>query len=97
MVYNLCIACLVAPLCLTLCKPMDCSLPGSSAHGDSSGKNTAVSCLALLQEIFQTQGSNPGLPQCRQILYQLSYPGNLMIIYKNIELLHCVPETNIKL
>ena len=25
--------CLVAQLCLTLCDPMDCSLPGSSVHG----------------------------------------------------------------
>ena len=33
--------------------------------GDSSGKNTGVSCHALLQGIFPTQGSNPGLPHCR--------------------------------
>ena len=31
--------CLVAQLCLTLCNPMDCCLPGSSVHGDSPGKN----------------------------------------------------------
>ena len=31
--------CLVAQLCLTLCDPMVCSLPGSSVHGDSPGKN----------------------------------------------------------
>jgi len=31
--------CLVAQLCLTLCDPMDCSLPGFSIHGDSPGKN----------------------------------------------------------
>ena len=37
---------------------MDCSLPGSSVHGDSPGKNTGVSCDALLQEIFPTQGLN---------------------------------------
>ena len=30
---------------------MDCSLLGSSVHRDSSGKNTGVSCHALLQEI----------------------------------------------
>ena len=30
---------LVAQPCLTLCDPMDCSPPGSSVHGDSSGKN----------------------------------------------------------
>ena len=39
---------------LTLCDPMDCSLPGSSVHGDSPGKNTGVGCRALLQEIFPT-------------------------------------------
>ena len=54
---------------------MDCSLPGSSVHGDSPGKNTGVGCHALLQGIFLTQGSNPGLPHCR-ILYHLSHQGS---------------------
>ena len=36
------------------------------------GKNTRVACHFLLQEIFPTQGSNPGLPHCRQILLPLS-------------------------
>ena len=35
-----------------------------------------MGCHALLQEIFPTQGSNPGLPHCRQILDCLSYQGN---------------------
>ena len=43
---------------LTLCDPVDYSPPGSSVHGDSLGKNTAVGCDALLQEIFPTQGWN---------------------------------------
>ena len=60
---------LVAQTCLTLCNLMDCSPPGSSVHGDSPGKSTGVVCQALLQGIFPTQGSNPGLPPCRQILY----------------------------
>ena len=47
--------------CLTLLDPMDCSLPGSSVHGDSAGKNTGVGCCALFQGIFRTQGSNPGV------------------------------------
>ena len=51
---------LVTHLCLTL-DPMGCSLPGSSVHGDSPGKNIGVGCHALLQGIFPTQGSNPGL------------------------------------
>ena len=54
---------------------MDCSLPGSSVHGDSPGKNTRVGCHALLQGIFPIQGSNPGLPHCGQILYCLSHQG----------------------
>ena len=36
------------------------------------GQNTGVGNLPLLQGIFPTQGSNPGLLHCRQILYQLS-------------------------
>ena len=36
---------------------------------NSPGQNTGVGSLSLLQGIFPTQGSNPGLPHCRQILY----------------------------
>ena len=43
---------------------------------NSLGKNTGVSSRSLLQGIFPTQGSNPGLPHCRQILYQLSHQGS---------------------
>ena len=43
---------LVAQSCPTLCEPMDCSPPGSSIHGDSSGKNTGVGCHALHQGTF---------------------------------------------
>ena len=68
--------CLVAQSCLTLCNPMDCSPPGSSVHEDSPGKNTGVGCHALLRGIFPNQGSNPGLPYCRWILYQLSHQGS---------------------
>ena len=71
---------LIAVLCLvasTLSNPKDCSLPGSSVHGDSPGKNTGMGSYALLQGIFTTQGSNPGLPHCRQILYWLSHQGSL--------------------
>ena len=43
---------------------------------DSPGKNTGMGCRSLLQGIFPTQESNPGLLHCRQILYWLSYKGN---------------------
>ena len=39
---------------------------------NSPGQNTGVGSLFLLQGIFPTQGLNPSLPYCRQILYQLS-------------------------
>ena len=35
-----------------------------------------MSCHALLQGIFQTQGSNTGLLRCRQTLYLLSHQGS---------------------
>ena len=75
-----CMLCLVAQSCLTLCHPVDCSPPGSSVHADSPGKNIGVGCHALLQGIFPTQGSNPGLPCCRQILYHLSQQGSPRIL-----------------
>ena len=64
---------LVAQSCPTLCDPMDCSPSGYSVHGDSAGKNTGMGCHALFQRVFLTQGSNPGLSNCRQILYHLSH------------------------
>ena len=42
--------------------------------------NTGVGCHAFLQGIFPIQGSNPGLPHCRQILYHLSHQGNPWIL-----------------
>ena len=60
----------VTQSCLTLCDPMDYTLHGIL------GQNTGVGSRSLLQRIFPTQGSNPGLPHCRWILYQLSYKGN---------------------
>ena len=63
----------VIQLCLTL-----------RHHGlytwNSPGQNTGVGGLSLLLEIFPTQGSNPGLPHCRRILYQLSHKGSPRIL-----------------
>ena len=43
---------------------------------NSLGQNTEMGSLSLLQGIFLAQGSNPGLPHCRQILYQLCHHGS---------------------
>ena len=72
----LCAVYLVSQSCSTRCYPMDCSLPGSFVHGDSPDKTTRVGCHALLQELLPTQGSNPGLSYCRQILYRVSHQGS---------------------
>ena len=77
---NRAVLCLVSHSCPTPCDPMDFSPPGFSAHGDSPDKNTGVDCYALLQGIFLTQGSNPGLLHCRRILYHLSHQGSPRIL-----------------
>ena len=46
---------------------------------NSPGHNTGVGSCFLLQGIFPTQGSNPGLPHCRRILYQLSHKGGPLL------------------
>ena len=76
---------LIAQSCPSLCDPMDRSPPGSSVHGDSPGKNTAVGCHFLLQGIFPSQESNPGLLHCRRILYSLSHQGSPMYILQDPE------------
>ena len=49
-------------------------------HHCAFGMLSGVGSLSLLQGIFPTQGSNPGLPNCRQILYQLSHKGSPRIL-----------------
>ena len=44
------------------------------------GQNTGVGSLFLLQGIFPSQGSNPGLPHCGRILYQLSHEGSPRVL-----------------
>ena len=64
-----------------------CSVISNSlrSHGlyslwNSPGQNTGVGSCSLLQGIFPTQGLNPGLLHCRQILYQLSHKGSPRIL-----------------
>ena len=47
---------------------------------NSPDQNAGVGSLSVLQGIFPTQGSNPGLPHCRRILYQLSHKGSLRVL-----------------
>ena len=57
----------------------------------NSRKTTWLPRHALLQGIFPTRGSNPGLLHCRRILYQLSHKGSLiiLIVYSILLLFSC--------
>ena len=65
----------VSQLCPTFCDPH-----GLYSPWNSPGQNMGVGSLSLLQGIFPTQGSNSGLPHCRQILYLLSHWGSPRIL-----------------
>ena len=78
---------LVTQLCLTLCGSMDSVMSNSlRLHAlqptrllfpwDYRDKNSGVNCHFLLQGVFLTQGLNPGLLHCRQILYCMSHQGS---------------------
>ena len=69
------LACLVQ-LCLALCDPIDCSLPGSSVHGILHARILEWVAIPFSRGIFLTQGLNWGLLHCRQILYHLSHQGS---------------------
>ena len=64
----------IIQLCLTLCYPIEYS------PWNSPGQDAGVGSHSLLQGIFPTQGLNPGLLHCRQILYQLSHQGSPRVL-----------------
>ena len=57
---------------------------------NSPGQNIGVSSLFLLQGIFPTKGSKPGLPQCREILYQPSHKRNTIPLCGGHQTLDCL-------
>ena len=66
----------VAQLCPALCDPVVLQPTRLLCPWDSPGRSTGVGCHCLLQGIFPTQKSNPGLSHCRQTLYHLSHQGS---------------------
>ena len=92
--------CVHAQLCLTLCDPMNCSLPGSSTHG----KNPGVGGHFLLQGIFPTQGSNLHLLHWQAGSLPLAPPGKheeaafLQVWVKHFQLLQklCKSSANLE-
>ena len=82
----MCIALMMLSSHLILWLPLLCSVLSDSLppHGllcpwNFPGKNTEAGCHSFLQGIVPTQGLNPGLLHCRQILYSLSYQGSPLL------------------
>ena len=69
---------LVAQSCLTLCNPMDYSLPGSSLHGILEARILEPGANSFSRGSSRIQGSNSGLLHCRQILYHLCQQGRFL-------------------
>ena len=69
--------CISAQSCLTLCDPMDCSPPGSSAHGVFHTRILEWAAIPLLQGVFLTQGSHISCVSCigRRIPYHWCHLG----------------------
>ena len=68
------------------------SPPVSSVHGIFQARVLEWLTIFLLQGIFLTQGSNPGLLHCRQMLYHLSHHGSphLSVQFHGIKYIHTV-------
>ena len=90
---------LVTQSCLTLCNPMDCSLPSSSVHEILQGRVLEWVAISFSRGPsgpgVGIRGSNLSLLHCRQILYQLSHQGTPSInsshkkaIYSSSVLIH---------
>ena len=74
--YTQCL-CPAVKSCPTLCTPMHWSSPGSFVHGIHQSRILEWVAVPTSRGSSLTQGSNPGLPHCRRILYQLSHQGSL--------------------
>ena len=93
--------CVSQPVMSDFCNLMNCSLPGSSVHGESTGKNTGVGSHSILQSIFTTQGSNWGLLhwQVDSLLFNLLgkpkiNPYGMPSLMEITEEAKCTKETN---
>ena len=89
--FILCVCvCSVTKSCLTLCNPMDCSLPGFYVHGIFQARVLEWVAISFSRGIFLTQGSNLGLPNCRQMLLPSEPPGKSIRPWPNTSFLFWV-------
>ena len=74
---------------------MDCGLPDSSVHGTLQARVLEGS-HSLLEGIFLTQGSNLGLPHCKQVLYCLSHQGSPNNVFSSVQFSHSVVSNSLR-
>ena len=67
------------------CDPMDCSLLSSSDQRIVQARILECAAISFSRGIFPTQESNPSFLHCRQIHYQLSYEGSLLLLLTALE------------
>ena len=67
---------LIAQSCPTLCDPIDCSPPGSSAHRIGQARILEWVAVPSSRESSPLRDLNPGLLYCRHILYHLGHWGS---------------------
>ena len=60
-------------LCLTLCKSMDCGLPGSSDNEIFQARILETVAISFSRGSLASQGLKPGILLCRPIIYCLSH------------------------
>ena len=67
-------------VCVSRSAVSDCLQPARLLRPwRSTGKNNGVNCYSFLKGLFLTQGLNPGLLHCRQILYYMSHKGSPLL------------------
>ena len=87
--------CLVAQSCLTLCDPVDCSLPCSSVHGDSPGKSTGVGNPGIepgspALQVDSLPAELPEKPHMCMCVYIYRYTCIIFFIHSSVTVhLHC--------
>ena len=79
---------------LTLCYSVDCSSPGSYIHGILQARILEWVAISFSRGFFSTQGSDPGLPHFRQILYHLSHQGSPSNYQRNANQNYIPPHTS---
>ena len=70
-------------VCLCCALHLQCPSRVPYSPRNSPGQNPGVGSLSLLQGVFPTQGSNPGLPHSRSVLYQLSHKESPVEVHRS--------------